>query len=474
MAETEKIIEEYLQFVIDYAPYFYVIPDSGPDEAFGKGVAAAAHAIDFLYEAYNDKRFEDRRSQILDKIIELADFIVSLQCNQQDSYAYGGFKSSEASTYYYSIDAMRVIPALIKAYELVGSQSYLDSALLAGGTFLYNMQRKPSEIGVHDKYYGGFAQAVTEDGSWTAEMYIVDLYGLKAFRRLYELTKDSKYSEMMNDMLAFYRSGIENLYMMFSPEPSGDGNWHRVGIYENSVLDDDFAYALNSLYEYEGWTSTVRNVYARLNASDINSEYPAYNPAICWAGYIDVEAKAPACEYYDTVSAGILWKIRKRHDKISYEFSRKIIEKFYEKFMFWGLKFNDYNPIENKQSVITVSWLGIFLIKYKPINTAFTRILRMLGEKTIFYPLVKEGERTAYGEGIEIEAIIEPLRADEAILEPGYIETDQIKVYVYMPIRNRDQIEWKGHRYEVGPVQEYSFRGETVYRASVCRRVDKS
>jgi len=474
MAETREIIEKYAQFIIDYAPDFYVIPESGPDESFGKGTAAAAHAIDFLYEIYNDNRFQNIKEQILDKIIELADFILSLQCNQQDSYAYGGFKNLESGTGYYSIDAMRAIPALIEAYELTGNQAYLDSAILAGGTYLYNMQKKPSEVGVHDRYYGGFAQAVMEDDSWNAEMHVVDLYGLKALKMLYDLTSDQKYVEMINGMLAFYRSGFENFYMMFSPSPYGDGKWHRVGTYENSIFDDDFAYALNSLYEHEGWTSTVRKVYEHLNASDSNSEYPAYNPAVCWAGYIDVEAKAPACDYYDAVSAGILWRIRRRHDKISYEHSRKIIEKYYENFMYWGLKFEDYSPVEDRQSTITVSWLGIFLTKYKPVNTTFIRILKALGEKIMVYPLVKEGERIAYGEGIDIEAVVEPLRTEEVILEPGYMETDQIKVYVYSPIRNRDRIEWRGHLYEVGPIQDYSFRGETVYRASVCRRVDKA
>lgn len=474
MAEIQEILEEYIQFVVDYAPYLYVIPSSGADESFGKGAAAAAHAIDFLYEVYNDNRFESKREQMLSKIVELADFIISLQCNQQSSYAYGGFRSSENSNYYYAIDAMRAIPALIRAYELTGTQSYLDSAILAGGTFLYNMQRKPSEIGIHDKYYGGFAQAVAEDGSWIAEMHIVDLYGLKALRKLFDLTNDQKYMEMLNDMLNFYRYGIENLYVMFSPGPSGDGKWHRVGVYENTVIDDDFAYALHALYEYEGWSTTVRKVYEELNASDSGGGYPAYNSAVCWAGYIDVEAKMPACEYYDSVSAGILWKIRKRHDKISYEFSRKIIGKFYQEFMFWGLKFRDYSPVENKQSIVTVSWLGIFLIKYRPINTVFTRILDVIGEKVMFYPLVEEGEKKAYGEGVEIEAVVEPLRAEELVFEHGYVETDQIRVYVFSPIRNRDKIEWKGRFYEVGPVQEYSFRGETVYRASICRRMSET
>jgi len=465
-----KILEIYLQFILDYAPYFYVIPDSSPDESFGKGPAAAAHAIDFLYEVYKNKQFEDRKAEIIDKIVELANFIVSLQYTAESSYAYGGFRSSERSTYYYSIDAMRAIPALIKAYELTENQSYADSAELSGGSFLYNMQWKPSEIGIHDKYYGGFAQAVTEDGSWIEDMYIVDLYGLKGLKKLYELTGDEKYAKMIDDMLGFYRYGIENFYAKFSPGPNGDGDWHRVDSAESTIIDDDFAYALNALYEYEGWSSTAKRVYETLN-SILSADYPAYNPAICWAGYLNVENREAACNYYDAVTAGILWNIRRKHDKISYKFVEKVLRKNYEKLMFWGLKFEDYSPVEDKKSTITVSWLGIFLTNYKPVNTAFTKILEMFGEEVAFYPLVEEGEKTVYGSPIEIKAIIDSLNAEEVVLEPGRIETDYIKVYVFSPIRNHDKIEWKGKPYEVGSGQDYNFRGETVYKAAVCRRL---
>ena len=43
-------LDVYLQFVLDYAPYFYYIPGSGVDPEWGRGPAPAAHAIDFLYE----------------------------------------------------------------------------------------------------------------------------------------------------------------------------------------------------------------------------------------------------------------------------------------------------------------------------------------------------------------------------------------------------------------------------------------
>ena len=64
--------EAYYQFVMDYAPYVYVVPGSGPDSEWGRAAFAAAFAVDFLFEAYFDAQFDDRSAEIEDKIVELA------------------------------------------------------------------------------------------------------------------------------------------------------------------------------------------------------------------------------------------------------------------------------------------------------------------------------------------------------------------------------------------------------------------
>jgi len=43
--------EAYYQFVMDFAPYVYVIPPETPDPEWGRAAFAASFAIDFLYEA---------------------------------------------------------------------------------------------------------------------------------------------------------------------------------------------------------------------------------------------------------------------------------------------------------------------------------------------------------------------------------------------------------------------------------------
>jgi hypothetical protein len=287
---------------------------------------------------------------------------------------------------------------------------------------------------------------------------------------LHDRTGEAKYQTMMDDVLKFYRSGFEELYMRYSPPPSGDGEWHRIGT-SNTVYDDDFAYALCGLFRHEGWSPTVRKVYEFINSIGPSADYPAYNAAVCWSGYIDVAARKVDCEYYDAVTSGILWQIRTGHDKSALEFSFDVIDSHQEDFMYWGVKFSDYSPVENKKATVTVSWLAMLFLKYSPPITPFTRILRSHGEDVTVYPVRQAEESVTYGEGVTIKAMVSPARPDEVILESGYFVNDYIAVHVFAPIRHRDKIQRKGVDYEVGPVEEFDFQGQLMYRRAVCRRL---
>jgi len=465
--------EAYYQFVMDYAPYVYVIPLDTPDPEHGRAAFAAAFALDFLYEAYSNAQFESRKTEINNKIVGLADWILTQQCTESGKHAYGGFKSNENSAYYYSVDACRVIPSLLKAYELTGNTAYLDAARLAGATFLYNMQHKPSELGIHGKYYGGFARAVTIADAWLQQMDVECLYGLVGLKMLcdFDPSNVDKYQLMMNDAISLYRSGFEGFYLYYDPPPSGDADWHRVGLNETEIFDDPFAYALLGLYNHEGWSLTVQKVYNFLNSIKASAQYPAYNSAICWAGYIDVVSRFPACNYYDAVTSGILWKIRKGHDKPSFEFSMKVIDKHQDEFMYWGVKHADYSPVENKKAMATVCWLGLLYLNYENPVTRLTQILRSKGEDVTLYSIIEAAEKTSYGEAINTKAIVSPARIEEVLIEPGYILNDYITVYTFTPLRHRDKISRKGEYYEVLGVQAFDFAGETAYFKANCRRL---
>jgi hypothetical protein len=103
---------------------------------------AAAFAIEFLCEAYSKPQFAAVQSDILVKIVVLADWLLTQQCVDPTRAAYGGFKSGESANDYWSIDSGRAIPALLKAYNLISEVEYLNAAKLAG-YFLSYMQHEP-------------------------------------------------------------------------------------------------------------------------------------------------------------------------------------------------------------------------------------------------------------------------------------------------------------------------------------------
>jgi len=466
-------LDTYLQFILDYAPYFYYIPGTGVDPEWGRGPAAGAHAIDFLYECYYAAQFETKKTEIYNKIVAIADYLLSIQNTNNTKEAYGGFKSKDGSNFYYSIDAIRAVPALLKAYDITNNVNYYNAAVLAGGTFLYNMQHRPSELGEHDKYYGGFAQWVDVDDDWNPEMWIVDLYGLIGLKELYMRTQEAKYQTMIDDSLGFYLEGIKDLWLYYRPLPSGDGKWHRApGVPpENLIYDDDFSYALHALYLYEGWSETVQKVFRYCSEINSSIDYPAYQSAVSWPGYLDVVNRQPGCAYYDAVTSGILGlKLRKEHDGVSYEYAKKIIGLHSDDFMYWGPKFTDYSPVENKKSVVTVSWLGLYLLSYSRFSNRFTQILKKHGANMIFYSVIA-GETQSYGEGVQIKAIVSPTRSEEILLDPGYVIDDYITVYAFSPLKHQDKVVFKSVSFQVIGVQDFRFQGETQYIKAFCRRL---
>jgi hypothetical protein len=455
--------EAYFQFVMDYAPNVYVIPPSTPDPAFGKGVLAASFAIDFLCEAYSASQFEDRKADIYSKIISLADWVLTQQCTDPARKAYGGFKSAEESTYYYSVDACRVIPSLLRAYELTNDSRYLEAAKLAAGTFLKTMQDQQS--------YGGFARAVTIGDAWLLQLDIECLYGLIGLNMLaekYDAANAPLYRDIVNKAIGFLRAGFENLWLDFDP---ADSKWHRVGLTENEVYDDPFAYALVGLYEVEGFSVSCQKVYDSLNNIRASAKYPAYDPAVCWAGYIDVVGRFVACDYYDAVTSGILWKIRKNHDQPSLELSMKVIGKHSEEFMFWGAKHADYSYVENKKAMVTVCWLAELFLHYEPPTTQFTRILRSKGEAVTLYPVREAVATVSYGEALDLLAVVSPIKAEQVMLEAGYYLNDYMAFYTFLPVRVHDKIRRQGEDYEIQTVTPFAFANQRLYFKSVARRL---
>jgi hypothetical protein len=458
--------------------YTYYVANGGTvdhsDKDFGKGAFPAAFAIEFLYEAYSATQFASEQTAIRSKIIELADWLLTQQCTDPAKKAYGGFKSGESSTQYWAVDAGRVIPALLKAYALVGSASYLDAAKLAGYTFLYTMQQQPSVLGIHDKYYGGFPNYVTISDTWDSVMSIENLYcliGLKMLADTYDTANASRYNSMMADLVGFLREGFEDLYLYYQPPPSGAGEWYRVGLNDTEVYDDPVSFALLGLYAYEGWSFTCQRVYNFIQTIRASGQYPAYWPELCWPGYIDVISKFPAGAYYDGVTAGILWKVRKERDPPSFKLAYDIIAKYDDEFLYWGPLFTDFSPVTPQKAMANVSWLARMFLNYEDPVTRFTQILSSKGEAVLLYPIRQAVETVSYGEPLDLLAIVSALRAEEVVLEPGYLRNDYLAFYIFIPVRVHDKIRRKGEDYELQSVTPFTYENQTIYFKAVARRL---
>lgn len=355
-----QIPDIYYEFIMNYSPYIYVFENSTPDYSWGRSAFAASFSIQFLYQAYHDPQFRLVKDDIYKKIIELSNWLLTQQCKDMESLVYGGFKSTEFSIYYYSIDAGRAIPALLHAYMLTGNRRYLSSAIKAA-FFLYNMQHKPYELNLTDSYYGGFARAAVGNIFGWVEMDIECLYCLYGLNLLTTFDPENMtvYTGMMRDAANFLKEGLEGFYMYFSPPPEGDGSWHREG---DSILADCYSYALYGLYKYEGWSETVKMVYERISDIESSTEYPDYNASICWAGYIDVIEWKPECNYYDSVTNGILWEIRKNHDHERIFTGLRVINRNPETWMVWGVKYN-LEPLDDlPYAMATVCWISMLYL----------------------------------------------------------------------------------------------------------------
>jgi len=458
VVEFEKI-SSYWTFVMRYAPYAYVRADGSPDPYIGRRASCVAFAIDYLCQAYFHKLFIEHTEKIYTKITELADWLLTQQCTNSAKQAYGGFRFDERSNVYPSITACHVIPALLRAYQLTANANYLNAAKNAG-KFLQTMQNKPG--------YGGFARSVTIDGNFDLKMDVEGLYGLIGLKMLGEEDPANKtiYEDMAALAVDFLREGLEGLKLYFDPT---DDSWHRENA--NEITTNQLAYALAGLYEYEAWSLIVEKVYGLIKTVKASAQYPAYNPAIAWASTINVENRFPTSEYYDSASPGILWKIRRDHDKPAFAYSMQVIDKHQDEFMFERVDFAGFGPAENKRAMVPVCWLGEFYLNYSEPNTRFTRILRSKGENVQLYPVKTAAEKVTYAEPLDIQALISQMRAEELLLEPGYVPRDYIAIHTFTPIRHHDKIRRKGTDYEVLGVQVFNFNGEPMYFRATGRRL---
>jgi hypothetical protein len=237
------------------------------------------------------------------------------------------------------------------------------------------------------------------------------------------------------------------------------------------IYDDPISFALLGLYTYEGWTASCQRVYSAVQSIKASGTYPAYVPDVCWPGYIDIVSRFPACSYYDGVTIGVLWKIRKERDPPAFKLAHCITEEYAAEFLYWGPLFTDYSPIAPAKAMANVSWIARMFLNYVEPQTQFTRLLKSKGEAVLLYPVQQAADVTTYAEPIELLAVVSQLRAEQVLIEPGYILNDYLAFYTFLPVRSHDKIRRQGENYELQSVETFTFANQRFYFKSTARRL---
>jgi hypothetical protein len=70
-----------------------------------------------------------------------------------------------------------------------------------------------------------------------------------------------------------------------------------------------------------------------------------------------------------------------------------------------------------------------------------------------------------------LKAIIVPQKAEEILLEPGYVVDDYAVLHVFASVRRMDRICRNGVDYEVVGVQEFTFQNQPAFIKATLRRL---
>ncbi|MCL4410229.1 MAG: hypothetical protein M1356_07960, partial [Gammaproteobacteria bacterium] len=62
-------------------------------------------------------------------------------------------------------------------------------------------------------------------------------------------------------------------------------------------------------------------------------------------------------------------------------------------------------------------------------------------------------------------------KAEEILLEPGYIVNDYLVLHVFAPVRRHDKVTRNGIDYEVTSIQDFTFKDEVAFRKATLRRL---
>ena len=357
--EHKKLVEDVKDFVLIHAPYKRYHPKTKTyEKAVMRTPAAACESIRFLH-AYHTKVNVD--SNVYRKIEFLSDWIIGLQGKDKNTLHYGGVPSSPDmkapyNQLHYSIDAAFCGEALLYTYDLTKNKKYMRAAKRFGD-FLETMQNYPRKKDGLSKNapYGGFCEIVQADSqTMTCDMYVKNLLALPFLKKLSEKTNNYKYLNVAKNAREFLIKGLKSAWESASysdiktcRSKSCNKMWKRISGPHNEpnyyVYGDTIAYALRGLYDYEGFSNDVENLY------DLYTKYKGktpntkkYDGEIAYAGYMLPASRSPDhfSAYYDIVTMGILHEIKFNHRKEAFYKADKYFENMNVKSLYWNKDFN--------------------------------------------------------------------------------------------------------------------------------------
>lgn len=113
-----------------------------------------------------------------------------------------------------------------------------------------------------------------------------------------------------------------------------------------------------------------------------------------------------------------------------------------------------------------------------PPSVRFEQLLRAYGIEVIWHRRQIEsetdpdtGEPKITFATETIKAIVREVTAAEIELGGLMAENKAIIIYVHENVKYLDKITYNNEEYEVGPTQDFHFKGKLEYRMALCRRL---
>lgn len=364
--------------ILAFAPYKQVATsEMRPDTEIGRTPAAACDSVIFLAD-YLQYRSDDAAAR--SKLQELSEWVIDHQAQAQRRIGLPGVASAPDAdppydTFYYAIDGGLCGDAMLAAAAATGEARYYRSALGFGDFILAlgaEHRRRSNEAGIRQSAFCEYVAPAGRGLAFNCAAYVKNGLLLGFLKRLSDVSNDTRYAAAASRARPMIVEGLAGAWE-YADEPSPCGTapcepiWKRVqgsrAEPDTFVYGDTLAYGLRGLFEYEGASPQVRELYQRLMSfRGRDPRTAAFDPRVAMAGYMKTASWAPDEEsaYYDLVTIGILQPIRlslaPQHSELASRFLSNVISS--DGLVPWGVGFEGQDIGIETFDLTTLSVLG--------------------------------------------------------------------------------------------------------------------